>query len=122
MVKKLGIICLFILTIIGLIACSTDDSTSTDEEAPDVETKESEETPEEKELIEPDDEETQQLVIDTIDNIHKVMSEEVDKVGYWETEKEYKQNVKKISENAEKPLESISPNLLSKNMLKKSLK
>lgn len=104
MVKKLGIICLFILTIIGLIACSTDDSTSTDEEAPDVETKESEETPEEKELIEPDDEETQQLVIDTIDNIHKVMSEEVDKVGYWETEKEYKQNVKKISENAEKPL------------------
>lgn len=105
MLKKLSIICLFILTITGLIACSSDDSVSTDEEAPDVETKESEEVPEEKELVEPDDEETQQLVIDTINNIHKVMREEIDKVGYWETEKEYKQNIKIISENAKKPLE-----------------
>lgn len=104
MLKKLSIICLFTLTITGLIACSTDNPTSTDEESPDVETKESEEAPEEKELVEPDNEETQQLVIDTINNIHKVMREEVDKVGYWETEKEYKENAKKISENAEEPL------------------
>lgn len=127
MLKRLGILCLFILTFTGLIACSDETTPNTNEENVEIEEVEAEtkedmeeepkkeagSKPEEddeevdgEELVEPDTKEVQKLVQDTINNIYDVMEDEADKVGRysWTNEEEYKAMQSEIINNAVKPL------------------
>lgn len=103
MCRKIGVLSLFLLIVIGLTACS-DDRPLTTEKAPD--TSETKEVKPKEKLIEPDAVKIQEMAENIIENIHKVMKQRANSRDDWLMVEEMKETI--IEEEIEKSLKPLS--------------